>query len=166
MFRVSMSTRQFTYWLKYYAEAMNVSTDEACKKICQRVRDVANEILQEELRWGIGEYEQIKASTPGGKPELMIMKGWRIRREKSGHWTLWNISPHAVYVEYGTGVWGRGSPITPRGMKPLKFRFPDGTWITTYAVAGQPPKAYLSRAITQVKREVGKFVVEEFSKQG
>jgi len=161
MYSVHIDSKRLAASLSAYAEGIGVSVDEASKKICEKIIEKANENLDEMLFWEEGIYEAIKP-----RPEKRIKHSWVKKQTKKGHWVAWNTSPHAVWVEYGTGVYGAGrGPITPRGSHPMKFMLPDGTWISTYVVAGQPPKMFLSRAVQEVQNEILPIVSEQLFKK-
>lgn len=57
--------------------------------------------------------------------------------------TLYNFSPHAQAVEYGTL---EAAPIEPRYAPVLKFKY-AGFDMTAMSVRGQPPKHFVSESI-------------------
>lgn len=69
---------------------------------------------------------------------------------------------YAVYVEYGTGLYafgGQGRPSTPEHPIPWRYRGSDGQWHTT---SGQRPKPFLIPAFNSKKRNILKYIEEEY----
>ena len=160
-FRVEFDAKKFIGSMTLYAKGIGQSVDEATKRLTEKVIDKANQYLDDTLFWPEGVWQ----NRPD--PQKRIKTSWVKRRVKQGYWLGWNTSPHAVWVEYGTGVYGAGQgPITAKEEgKPMKFRLPDGTWVSTYVVRGQPPKYFLSRAIQDIQNEVFPVVKEELLKR-
>jgi len=55
---------------------------------------------------------------------------------------LVNRVPHAVYHEFGTGIYGpKGTPITPKRARLLRWKNPDtGKWCSAKSVKGVKPR--------------------------
>jgi len=93
-------------------------------------------------------------------PEKKISQGWEYEEPTikgiAIEGTLMNTSPHANYVEYGTGTRSDlGSrDVAAKGGKPLKFKVGPNQWVTKWAVAGQMPKAFLRNAIMTQKNNI------------
>lgn len=69
---------------------------------------------------------------------------------------------YAVYVEHGTGLYafdGQGRASTPEHPIPWTYRGSDGRFYTTY---GQRPKPFLIPAFNSKKKNIMKYIKEEY----
>lgn len=69
---------------------------------------------------------------------------------------------YAVYVEHGTGLYafdGQGRASTPEHPIPWTYRGSDGRFYTTY---GQRPKPFLIPAFNSNKKNIMKYIKEEY----
>ncbi len=67
---------------------------------------------------------------------------------------------YAVYVEYGTGQ--LGDPTVPHTTKEYwRYQDEDGNWYTTH---GQPPRPYLTPALSMSQTDVKRKVIAQLQK--
>lgn len=71
-------------------------------------------------------------------------------------YTVGPTADHAIYVEYGTGIFaerGGGDPITPNEMQALHFETQDGTEVTVASAKGMKPRSFFRSAVNKAEEE-------------
>jgi hypothetical protein len=71
-------------------------------------------------------------------------------------YTVGPTADHAIYVEYGTGIYnekGSGNPITPTEMQALHFTTQDGAEVTVASVKGMKPRSFFRSAVNKAEEE-------------
>jgi hypothetical protein len=124
---------------------------EAQKRTPEAVDKGANQtakLLQSEMRENI---LRLDAYDTG---QLFESVEWT--QIESGVYTVGPTAEHAVYVEYGTGIYaerGGGDPITPTEMQALHFETQDGTEVTVASVKGMKPRSFFRSAVNKAEEE-------------
>jgi len=68
-------------------------------------------------------------------------------------YTVGPTADHAIYIEYGTGIYNGGDPITPTDMQALHFTTQDGTEVTVASVKGMKPRPFFRQAVNKAEEE-------------
>ena len=115
---------------------------QALDKSASEVVTLANTVLRAKL-YGVSEYGVSEL-----RPNDSIFNNWDAEKPvvNEGNYlvkTLYNWSPHAQAVEYGTL---KSAPIEPRYAPVLKFKY-AGFDMTAMSVRGQHPKHFVSESI-------------------
>ena len=106
---------------------------------------------------GEGMIEILQRVTPKGETGN-LRKGWVIAHEDDDEAIIQNIEEYAVFVDEGTGLYGkRKSYIVPRHYDYLSFEIRGEGVIFAKRTIGQPPQHYLRKATIQAKSKLKQF---------
>lgn len=68
-------------------------------------------------------------------------------------YTVGPTADHAVYIEYGTGEFGGGDPITPNSAQALAFETQGGEQVVVASAEGMRPRPFFRNAVDRIEEE-------------
>ena len=105
---------------------------------------------------------QMEAVTPRGFTGRGA-KSYRVSDKTENSRTITNKMPYLPYVNEGTGIYGRGTPIRPIHAKVLHFWVGGiplaGEEVFTQSVRGQPGQHFVERGANDIAKSVSKLAV-------
>jgi len=126
--------------------------EEAQQRVPRAVDDGAEQtakLLQSQMRENI---LRLDAYDTG---ELFNSVQWT--QIESGVYTVGPTAEHAIYIEYGTGIYnersGGNEPITPTDMQALAFETADGEQVVVASVEGMKPRSFFRSAVNKAEEE-------------
>ena len=84
-----------------------------------------------------------------------LLNSVRWTRVESGTYTVGPTADHAVYVEYGTGIYHKdgGSKIEPDQAQALAFEGEGGEQVVVASVEGMRPRPFFRTAVDKAEEE-------------
>lgn len=102
----------------------------------------------------------LKENSPVDKGHLY---GAWSKKQSKNIVTITNSAKYARYVNEGTGVYGRGSPIKPVNAKILHWQ-KNGTDFFAHSVKGQKGKKFVEKSFKEFEGQVSDILAQAMSK--
>ena len=123
---------------------ITVKTDKV-EEMLNASLSVPKEML---TQFGKSVYDNVKMATP---VDTGALAGSWVPIPMEDMFVITNPVRYGIWVNWGTGVYKRGTPIVPKTKPYLAFK-KDGRWVRTKSVKGQPPQKFVEKGIENAVR--------------
>ena len=128
-------------------------------RIGDKGKEFKTQLLDELANDGV---HHMEAVTPHGFSHRLA-NSYRISEKTDSSRLITNDRKYGVYVNEGTGIYGRGSPIVPRRAKFLHFWVGGaafaGSEVFARSVRGQPGQHFVEKGARDIANSVEKIAV-------
>lgn len=82
-----------------------------------------------------------------------LINSIQFRQVDTATYVVGPTADHAVYIEYGTGIYRGGDEITPKKAQALAFETADGEEVVVASADGMRPRPFFRKAVDRIRED-------------